>query len=164
VAEKESPRSRVHDLFGTFLGLLAMGLLISSRWQVDTSGPDPFYKGPLVFPLMVLSLMLAASLPSVIRLLRPPEGADWRLDGRGVPRAGLQVLALLVLFLAGLVYVGLEASSWLFLFLALRRVGQPSPAVLILLPTAVTLLLYLAFKTFLDIWFPVPLLLELVLE
>jgi hypothetical protein len=54
--------------FGTFLGLLAMGLLLSSPWQVDTSGPDPFYKGPLLFPLMVLSLIAATVLIALVPL------------------------------------------------------------------------------------------------
>ncbi|MFO7783840.1 MAG: tripartite tricarboxylate transporter TctB family protein [Thermodesulfobacteriota bacterium] len=155
--------SRVHDLFGSLLGLFALGLLVTLPWHVDTSGPDPFYKGPLIFPLLVLSLIFGASLPSLWRLLRPAAGAGWYLDGQGLPLRSLRVLALLVLFLAGLIFLGLEVSTWGFLFVALWTVEQRSAWKLFGIPSLVTLSLYLLFKVFLDVWFPEPLL-ETLLE
>ena len=160
MAEKNNHHSRVDDLFGTFLGLVSLGLLISSGWQVDTSGPDPFYKGPLIFPLLVLSLLLGASLPSIARLIKPPPGGSWRLDGQGLPIKSLRVLLMLLFYLVGLVYLGLEISTWLFLAVSLRVIGQRRPITLYGLPTAVTLIVYLAFKYFLDVWFPTPVLLD----
>ncbi len=162
MSEEHNPHSRIHDLLGAGLGLAALGLLLSSPWQVDTAGPDPFYKGPLIFPLLVLSLLLGASLPSMYRLCRPPAGASWRLDGQGFPAKGLPALGLLVLFLAGLPTVGLEITTWLFLFCCMCLLGQRSLGKLIGLPTAVTVILSLVFKVFLDVWFPSPLLWEVV--
>ena len=59
---------------------------------MDTEGPDPFYKGPLIFPIMVPSIMIIASLPACKRLISPPEGNSWRLDGEGFPLKTLVVL------------------------------------------------------------------------
>ena len=161
--ERKNAESRVHDLLGSLLGLFALGLLVTSPWHVDTSGPDPFYKGALIFPLLVLSLILGASLPSLWRVLRS-RGGSWHLDGQGLPLRSLRVLTLLVLFMAGLVYLGLEISTWAFLFAALWIVEQRSAWKLLGIPTLVTLCLYLVFKVFLDVWFPEPVLLEALTE
>ena len=77
---QNSDHSRSHDLFGALLGLGALAMLLVSPWQVDTTGPDPFYKGPLLFPLMILGMTLAASLPSMWRLIKPGVDASWHLD------------------------------------------------------------------------------------
>lgn len=161
--DAKGAESRVHDLLGSLLGLFALGLLVTAPWHVDTSGPDPFYKGPLIFPLMVLALIVGASLPSLWRLFRF-RGGSWYLDGEGLPFRSMRVLGLLVLFLAGLVWLGLEIASWVFLFTALWTVAQRSPWKLVGIPTLVTLCLYLVFKVFLDVWFPEPVLLEGLME
>jgi len=161
LTDKYNSSSRIHDLFGTVLGLFALGLLITIKWNVDTTGPDPFYKGPLIFPLLILSLMLGAALPSIWRMVRPQAGASWDLDGQGKPLQGLRILGLLVLYLAGLVYIGLEISTWAFLFTGLWLVEQRSPGKLFGIPTVVTAILYGVFKYFLDVWFPTPILWEL---
>jgi hypothetical protein len=153
-------KSRIHDLFGAFLGVGAAGLLATVRWNVDTSGPDPFYKGPLIFPLLVLSMMVLASLPSIWRLVKPGPDQSWRLDGEGVPQKTLVILGLLVANLFGLKIIGLEASTLLFLVIGLWYLGRRRPAELIVLPLVVTGLLVLVFKHFLDVWFPAPLILE----
>jgi len=158
----QGTHSRVHDLFGAFLGAFALAMLLTIRWQVDTSGPNPFYKGPLIFPLLVLSLLLGASLPSVWRLVSPPKGASWHLDGQGFPQKGIRVLGLLVLYLGGLVYVGLEASTLAFLLVSLWMVNQRSKAKILGIPLGVTAILYFVFKYFLDVWFPTPILWELL--
>ena len=153
--------SRWHDLLAASLGGLAAIVLISAPWQVDTSGPDPFYKGPLIFPLLALGLMVLASLPAVWRLIKPPEGASWQLDGAGIPLKTIVVLGFLILFPAGLVLIGLEASSWGFLFSLLYYLGYRKPRTLILVPLIVTGLLVLIFKYVLDVFFPTPLVMEL---
>jgi len=154
----------VHDLFAALLGAAAAAVLISTPWQVDTSGPDPFYKGPLIFPLLVLVLMIVASLPAVWRLLNPPPGAGWHLDGAGVPVKTAVVLGLLVTYLFGLRLVGLEFSSWAFLFVSLVFLGHRSPLQLILIPLIVTGLVVVIFKHVLGVFFPTPLLLDWFLE
>ena len=156
----EERQSRIHDLFGIFVGAFAAGILISSPWQVDTTGPDPFYKGPLIYPLLALGLMMLSSLPSAWRLLRPRAKALWILDGAGFPLKPLFTLLFLVAFLAGLLVVGLKISCFLFIGGSLYFLGHRRPGVLVLIPLIVTGIIYMLFKFFLDIYFPTPLLLD----
>jgi hypothetical protein len=157
---QSEPDSRLHDLLGAFLGALATAILLSTPWQVDTSGPDPFYKGPLIYPFLVLSLMILASLPSVGRLLQPPREAQWHLDGAGFPWKTLIVLGFLVCFPAGLLNLGLTVSSVMFLMASLYLLGYRRPSTLIMVSFLVTGLIVLVFKYFLDVFFPEPLLLQ----
>ena len=157
---QHSDHSRSHDLFGALLGLGALAMLLVSPWQVDTTGPDPFYKGPLLFPLMILGMTLAASLPSMWRLIKPGVDASWHLDGGGFPRRPAVILCFLIVFLVLLPLLGMEAATWLFLTGSLKYLKQDSRVKLWLIPALVTLILYLVFKVFLDIWFPEPLALE----
>ena len=158
---EEKTSSRVHDLFGAILGVFALAMLVSSRWQIDTSGPDPFYKGPLIFPLIVCCLMLAGSL---WRLFKPVRNASWHLDGQGKPIKGIFILGLLMIYIPGIMAIGMELSTWLFLMIGLKLVKQDSVLKLTAIPIVVTLILYLVFKVFLDVWFPEPLIMGLFLE
>ena len=160
MAQPDETYSRVHDLFGAFLGAAAAGILISSPWQVDTSGPDPFYKGPLIYPLMVLGLIILASLPSAWRLVKAHEKASWKLDGGGFPFKPLVILLFLIVFLYGLVIIGLRLSCMLFIGVSLYYLGHRRPVELILVSVIMTGLIYILFKFFLDIWFPTPLVLD----
>lgn len=153
-------QSRTHDLTGALIGLLALGLLIAAPWLIDTSGPEPFYKGPLLFPLILLSFMILAALPFAWRLLRPGPEASWHLDGEGIPYKTIVVLVMLIGFLVGLVVVGMEISALVFMVLALWFLGHRSIFRLVVLPVLVVGLMYLTFKYGLQIWFPEPLLFE----
>jgi hypothetical protein len=155
--------SRTHDLLGSVLGIGALALLVLSPWLVDTTGPDPFYKGPLLFPLITLGLILAGSIPSLFRLIRPGP-AQWYLDGLGRPVRAAKVLACLVLFLGGLMVFGLEISTLVFLGVALKLVGQDSRLKMILVPLLVTVILTVIFKQFLGVWFPEPLAMRFFME
>jgi hypothetical protein len=156
--------SRIHDLLAVVLGAFAALSLITSPWNVDTEGPDPFYKGPLIFPILVLSMMILASLPACLRMARPPLGAGWRLDGDGLPLKTLAVLVLLGLSLSAIPVIGVEVSALGFLVAGLRLAGHRGPVRLILVPLVVTGLVVLVFKHFLGVFFPTPFLLEWVLE
>ncbi|MBN2122765.1 MAG: tripartite tricarboxylate transporter TctB family protein [Deltaproteobacteria bacterium] len=160
MADAHEAESRFHDLFAVFLGAFAAGVLISTPWQVDTTGPDPFYKGPLIFPLLVLSLMALASLPAAWRLIKPPEGASWHLDGKGYPLKTTVVLGFLVAYLFGVRVFGLTFSSWAFLFVSLYYLKHRSPLKLILIPLIITGLVVITFKVFLEVFFPTPLLID----
>lgn len=155
-----SANSRTHDLLAVCIGAFAAVVLATSPLNVDTSGPDPFYKGPLIFPLLVLSLMILAAVPAAWRLLRGVPGARWYLDGAGWPVKTLLVLGLLVAQLCCLPIIGLEASGLIFLVAALYLLGVRQPARLFVLPLVVNGLLVLVFKYMLDVWFPTPLLVE----
>lgn len=155
--------SRTHDLLGSVLGIGALALLVLSPWLVDTTGPDPFYKGPLLFPLITLGLILAGSVPSLFRLVRPGE-ARWYVDGLGRPVRAARVLVCLVLFLGGLMVFGLEISTLVFLAVALKLVGQDSRAKMVLVPLLVTVILTVIFKQLLGVWFPEPLVISFFME
>ena len=160
MTEQPAAESRTHDLLSTVLGGFAALSLITLPWNVDTEGPDPFYKGPLIFPLLVLAMMLLASLPACLRMIRPPRGASWALDGEGFPLKTVIVLALLCLSLVGIQVIGLEVSALAFLVAGLYLAGHRGPKRLILVPLIVTGLVVLVFKHFLGVWFPSPLVLD----
>jgi len=164
VKQKPKAHSRGHDLLSAFLGVFAAVALITSPWNVDTEGPDPFYKGPLIFPVMVLSMMILAALPACIRLVSPPADSTWRLDGEGYPIKTLVVLALLIAMLVGLNLIGLEVSAWLFLCISLYYLGHRGVLKLIVLPLVITGLIFLVFKHFLGVFFPTPLIVEWIWE
>ena len=157
-------QSRVHDLFSSLLGAFAAFCLITSPWNVDTEGPDPFYKGPLIFPIIVLSMMIVASLPACLRLISPPNGSSWRLDGEGYPGKTLVVLIFLIIMLVSLNLIGLEVSAFAFLGASLFALGHRTPVKLIVLPLIMTGLIALIFKHFLGVFFPTPLIAEWLWE
>jgi hypothetical protein len=150
------PKSRGSDILAALLGLLGAGLLLSTRWEVDVSGPYPFYKGPLIFPLIVLSLMVLAGLPALWRLIQAVAGASWSVAGLGMPSRPLVLLALMVLFTFGIGAVGLEVSSFLFMSIAFYYLGYRDVTRLILIPLIGTVALVVVFKYFLGVYFPSP--------
>jgi hypothetical protein len=160
MSQSNDNQSRVHDLFAAVLGAFAAVCLITSPWNVDTEGPDPFYKGPLIFPIMVLSMMILASLPACKRLFSPADGSSWQLDGDGYPIKTLIVLGLLIALLAGLSLIGLEICALAFLSGSLYLLGHRGPLKLIVLPLVMTGLIVLVFKYFLDVFFPTPFIAE----
>ena len=164
MSSKTKEHSRVNDLFSALLGAFAAFCFITSPWNVDTEGPDPFYKGPLIFPIMVLSLMVLASLPAWVRLLSPPRISSWQLDGEGFPKKTLVVLGLLIAMLVSLGLIGLEVSAWLFLSITLYYLGHRGAFKLLVLPLVITGLIVLVFKHFLGVFFPTPLVVEWLWE
>lgn len=160
MSEELKNQSRIHDLFSALLGAFAAFCLITSPWNVDTEGPDPFYKGPLIFPIMVLTMMIFASLPSCKRLLFPTEGSTWYLDGEGHHQKTMVVLILLIAMLTCLNVIGLEISALIFLSVSLYTLGHRGPLKLVVLPIVVTGLVVLIFKYFLGVFFSTPLVVD----
>lgn len=160
MSRKVKQHTRIHDLFSAFLGIFAALCLLSSPWNVDTEGPDPFYKGPLIFPIAVLSMMILASLPACRRLLRTAGRSSWSPEGGSFPYKTLVVLGLLIATLAGLNLVGLEISAFVFLVASQYCLGHRGPLKLLVLPLFMTGLIVLTFKHFLGVFFPTPLLAE----
>jgi tripartite tricarboxylate transporter TctB family protein len=155
------PRSRAHDALGAGIGAVALGLLIGAPWLVDQSGPDPFYKGPLIFPLIALALTVLGAVPSAVRLVRDRRTTSWFVDGRGVPWTAIGLFALMVFFPSAIRFAGLGPASFVFVFAGLTIVGYRRPLRALAIAAGVALCLHLAFISFLDIWFPTPLLVEL---
>ena len=104
--------------------------------------------------------MVMAALPAARRLVFPPEGASWRLDGAGIPLKTSVILGMLVVYLAGLILLGLEVSSFGFLLGSLYYLGHRQPSRLFLIPFLVTGIMWAMFKYFLQVYFPTPLLIE----
>lgn len=151
--EPAPERSRADGAFAAVLGLTALALLAASPWLVDTSGPDPFYKGPLIFPLLALSIAVIGAAPPALAGLR---ASGWRVDGRGFPWAALRLLALASLFPPAIAAVGLDLATFAFVSAGLALVGYRHRGRLLLAAALVTAAMHLAFVTALDIWFPAP--------
>ncbi|MBW1972049.1 MAG: tripartite tricarboxylate transporter TctB family protein [Deltaproteobacteria bacterium] len=159
-----NPNSRFHDLFTAVLGGFAAFLLATIKMQIDTTAvPYPFYKGPIIFPLIVLSIMVVSSLPAFYRLLiKPNPDASWYLDGKGAPKRPSVVLGLLILFfIFGITYIGVGGSCFLFLSLSLFYLKHRSIKTFIGFSILYTVLIVIVFKYLLDIWFPEPWILTL---
>lgn len=158
--ETRDPRSRTHDALAAGIGAVAFVLLIGAPWLVDTDGPDPFYKGPLIFPLIALALIVLGALPGAIRLVATNCAGSWVVDGRGVPWNAIGLFALMCFFPPAIRLAGLAAASFVFLFAGLMIAGHRKPLQAAAIAASTALCLHLAFITFLDIWFPTPMLVE----
>jgi hypothetical protein len=149
-----------HDLLAAVTGCVALALFVFSPWLVDRSGPDPFYKGPLIFPMMVLAMIVASAIPSAWRLAvrRPPR--PFHVDGGGFPVRGAAQFILMCFYPPAIAAVGLEMATFavVFLGLLLNRRGMLQS---LLVAASLASLSWLAFRAFLDIWFPQPWLLSM---
>lgn len=155
-AGRETPG---HDVLAAVIGCAALLLLVLSPWLVDRSGPEPFYKGPLVFPMLVLAMIIAGAMPSIWRMVLQPAARPLHVDGNGFPARGALLFAMMCFYPSAIAAVGLEAATFSAIFLGLlinRRRLLPSLAIAAIF----TALAWLAFKAFLDIWFPQPWLLS----
>jgi amino acid transporter len=161
---KPSPPSRSQDLLGAALGLFCVVMLAISPWQIDLDVPYSFYAGPLLVPMLVLAMGALASLPFWKRLLFPEAGASWYLDGKGSPTKPAVMLLLGALYPVLLLYLGLEAATFLILGGELRYLGRSRPRVLLAVTAVVTLAFWLVFKVALDVYFPPPRLWETISE
>lgn len=160
------PKSRAHDLFCAILGGFAVFLLATFKMHIDTTAvPYPFYKGPAIFPLIVLSVMALSSLPAFYRLAKPPPDASWNVDNRGWPHRPAIILLMLVLFFPiGIIWIGVEASVFLFLIISYYLLGYRNIRINLLVPLIYTAVIVLIFKHLLNIWFPEPLIFSLIGE
>ncbi|MDN2566333.1 tripartite tricarboxylate transporter TctB family protein [Aquibium sp. A9E412] len=159
--ETGRPDAPGHDMLALAVGAAALALLVAAPWLVDRSGPDPFYKGPLIFPLIALALCAAGALPALWRALRAPGRLSARVDGRGFPRRAAMLFALMALYPPAIGAVGLQAASFAAVLLGLLVVGRPAWQAG-LIAAGLAAVLHLAFRSFLDIWFPQPWLLDAI--
>ena len=163
VPQGPDPGSRFHDLLSAALGVFAGILLVTLKLHIDEPAADyPFYKGPTIFPIIVLSVMFVSSLPSLYRIIRPLENSRWRLDGYGWPKKPLIVTFMLVaFFLFGITLIGVETSALAFMVLSFLVLGYRRLGVNLVYPILYTVILVILFKYALKIWFPEPLVFSL---
>jgi len=161
--EGADPNSNLHDLLSVLLGFFGFILLVTLDWHIQPPAVDyPFYKGPKIFPLLVLCVMVLSALPSLYRLLRSFRQRRWRLDGYGPPAKPVAVTIFLVLFfLFGIAWVGIELSAFAFMSLSFLVVGYRRLTVTVLYPLLYTAFIVFVFKQILKVWFPDPLILSL---
>jgi hypothetical protein len=154
-------KSKSSDLFLVILGAIGALLLILTPYQVPSPRLYPFYKGPRIFPILSLSLMILASLPATVRLIRGRSGTSWRVDGCGMPVKAALFLAVSVLFMFAISWIGLEISCLLYLAGSLYWLGHRSPARFLGISIIYTAVLVIIFKYILGLYLPEPLLLKL---
>jgi len=162
--ERINHNSALHDLFMAILGCFAFLMLILTPYLIGEPAANyPFYKGPEIFPIIILSIMTISSLPAFYRLIILKEKEKrWYLDGKGFPILPLKILLTLILiFLIGFIYIGLELSCFLFFITAMYLIGCRLWWKLILYPTIYTTFILVLFKYMLDIYFPEPLIFSL---
>jgi len=87
-----------HETLAAGVGLSAAVLFILSPWLVDRSGPDPFYKGPLIFPMIVLAITALSAVPAVFRVLRLRAVRPFHIDGHGFPGRAAFLFILMCLY------------------------------------------------------------------
>ena len=154
-AEGRSGPSRTSDVVASVLGVAAAALLLAAPALVDRSGPDPFYKGPLIFPLIALAITTAAALPAMVRVVTA-SGRSWFVDGHGVPLPAIALFALACLYAPAIAWAGLDAATFVFMLAGLLLTDPRRPLRALVTATATAAILHLAFITLLDIWFPTP--------
>lgn len=157
-------KSSLHDVCTAFIGIFAALMLIASRWVVDTTDPAPFYKGPLIFPVIILCTMIIFSVPSIIKILFRKDKLEYTLDQEGVPGKAIVIFVFLIIFVFGIVGIGLELSTFIFTSFSLYFLGLRSLKTTFLLPLVTVFVLWFLFKFMLDVWFPTPYLFELFME
>lgn len=158
-----NPQSYFHDLLSIILGMFAGILLLTLRLHIDEPAVDyPFYKGPHIFPIIVLTVMAISSLPSLYHLIRTFGRGSWWLDGYGWPiKPAIVTFMLVLFFLFGITWIGLECSVLTFLLLSVLLLGYRRVGVTVLYPLLYTLIMVVIFKYVLKIWFPEPSILNL---
>lgn len=154
-------KSKSCDLFLVILGAIGALLLILTPYQVPSPRLYPFYKGPRIFPILSLSLMILASLPATVRLIRGRSGTSWRVDGYGMPVKAALFLAVSVLFMFAISWIGLEISCFLYLAGCLYWLGHRSPTRFLGISIIYTAVLVIIFKYILGLYLPEPLVLKL---
>ncbi len=148
------------DLIGTALGLFCLAMLVLAPSQIDLDVPYPFYKGPLLFPMIALSIGVFASLPSMFRLSK--GFARGCRAGFVFPKKAALMFSLAVLYPVGIMLVGLEASTLVILFLELLVCGVRRPILLAGIPAGMAVLFWLVFRRLLDVYFDEPLVMTLI--
>ena len=154
-------KSKSSDLFLVILGAVGALLLILTPYQVPSPRLYPFYKGPRIFPILSLSLVILASLPATVRLIRGRSGTSWRVDGYGMPVKAALFLVVSVLLMFAISWIGLEISCFFYLAGCLYWLGHRSPARFLGISIIYTAVLVIIFKYVLGLYLPEPLLLKL---
>ncbi len=145
------------DVLAAFLGLFCAAMLIVSPWQIDLDVPYPCYKGPLLMPLLVLSMGFLASLPSWFRLFRNGRSG---CCGISFSRKALCMLAVVACYPLCIKLTGLELSTVIILSAELFLAGQRNFKIIALVTAGVTVLFWIVFRQLLDVYFPEPLILS----
>jgi hypothetical protein len=153
-------KSKIHDALISIFGIFAGYLIVTFKIHVAEPAVNyPFYKGPTIFPLTVLWVMFLSTVPSIYGLIRPAKESSWYIDGKGLPyRPCIFVILLVVFYLYGIFWIGLEISVLAFIGIAVFVLGFRNWKINILLPMVYALILVLIFKKGLGIWFPEPIL------
>lgn len=151
------------DAAEAIISLGALLLFAGSPWLVDQSGPSPFYKGPAIFPMIVLGMVALAGLPAWWRILdawRHYELGSIDTGSFGISTA-FRVVPLMCLFPFGLLLAGPETATFVFAGTGLLLAGYRRIGTVLTVCVALTVAIHLIFRQALDIWFPEPVILQI---
>ncbi len=151
-----------HDMLGAALGGFCALMLALCPWQIDFDVPYPFYKGPLLMPLIALSLGVLASIPSWIRFAGNFSAAV-RQEKFSLPPKTVLLFFCALLYPGAILFAGLEPATLVILALLLAVNGIRNRYVLLGVPVAVTFIFWLVFRCLLDVFFPEPILIHLLM-
>jgi hypothetical protein len=143
---------------------LAIILLATVKLHISEPAVDyPFYKGPLIFPVIALGIMAASSFSAFYRLIKPAPDSSWQLDNMGPPiKPAVSLILLILFFLFGPVVIGVEASVLMFLIISYYLQGYRQIKIIFLIPIIYTTVIVVLFKYILQIWFPEPAIMSLL--
>jgi len=130
------------------VGALVMydSVRLGATWGED--GPKPGY-----FPFYVALIMAAAALVNLVRaaMVRPDKNRPFVLAGQ--LRMVLTVLVPTAIYAAAITWIGIYASSIVFIAFFMRRLGKYAWWKVALVSFGVVAVFYVIFET----WFKVPL-------
>jgi hypothetical protein len=156
VSEADQERAAFHQKSAELVVaalFLAVGALVmydsvrlGATWGAD--GPKPGY-----FPFFIALIMASAALVNIVRAMTIHPGKDRPFVLRGQLKMVLTVLIPTAIYAAAITWIGIYASSILFIGFFMRWLGRYSWWKVALVSVAVVAAFFVIF----EIWFKVPL-------
>lgn len=149
-----------HDRAAFCFGMISAAVMLLTPWLIQVKGSAPWWRGPLLFPLSCLFIIILVSLPSVVRLIRARAfSARAIASALSFRRKSFFLLVMFLLFLPGMYLVGIELSVFLLLFVSLLGLDQKKYALPVSI--AVTFLTWFVFVYLPEVYFPEPIIFSL---
>ncbi len=158
---KNEPTS-ASDYCQAGLGLTGLILIGLSPWQLGLfETGEGWYRGDLLVPFISLGIMVLASIPAWVRLWQK-RGRKFEADKEGLMLSTLYIFIFMLIFIGGLIFVGVVPSILILMPVTLYLLGQRNWLIISISTAVITTLAWLFFIKILDLYFPDPLLFEIL--